>query len=53
MRNRIRIALGFTAGVLDGLGCIRARDWLTDRIEWSGRAIDAFDLAADWFIGDR
>lgn len=48
--QKLHITAAFIAGILDGLGWIRARDWLSDRIEWTGKAIDAFDRSSDWFM---
>lgn len=47
--SKLNIAAAFIAGILDGFGWLRARNWLSDRIDWTGRAIDAFDLSSDWF----
>ena len=55
--RKINIAAAFVAGILDGFGWLGLRNWLSDRIKWTGPAIDAFDLSADWFVrrhfGDR
>lgn len=47
---KLNIAAAFIAGILDGFGWLRVRNWLSDRIDWTGPAIDAFDLSADWFV---
>lgn len=48
--TKLNIAAAFIAGILDGFGWLRARNWLSDRIDWTGPAIDAFDLSSDWFV---
>ena len=47
--QKLHITAAFIAGILDGFGWLRARNWLSDRISWTGEAIDAFDLSSDWF----
>lgn len=55
--NALRFATGFAAGAFDGLGWIGARDALWRCIKPTGRAVDGFDMSADWFVrrhlGDR
>lgn len=48
--SKLNIAAAFIAGILDGFGWLRARNWLSGRIDWTGQALDAFDLSADWFV---
>lgn len=46
--TNLNIAAAFIAGILDGFGWMRARDRVSRRITWTGKALDAFDISADW-----